>query len=177
MIYERPESIILNDLLNRLDFAKLVIPHVNKRFFKDVDEQIIFESIASHICKFDALPTEQAMVFAITQNQTRTKEEDEPTLAYLQTILKPTREPDALLKATAQDFIRDQGYRAYLWDAIEASEPTSKHKKDRERFLQWQQRPANSHLTNCLTWTLRIGKLSTIFYRPTMKSSHSTQKV
>lgn len=61
------EQVILANLCVNEDFARKVIPYLEKTYFSDNIERIIFNIIVEHINKFNTLPTKTVIMLALSE--------------------------------------------------------------------------------------------------------------
>ena len=57
----RIEDVILSGLLHSEDYARKVVPHLEKEYFAERVDALIYDEIATFFLKFNALPTKQTL--------------------------------------------------------------------------------------------------------------------
>ena len=65
MMLERPEEIILNQLIHNEDFHRRVIPHLERPLFHDRIEGILFDIIKKYSEKYNGPPTVEVINIVI----------------------------------------------------------------------------------------------------------------
>ena len=58
----RTEQLILKPLINNEEYSRKVLPFVQKEFFSDGNEQLVFDKIKTFIDKYNSIPSREALV-------------------------------------------------------------------------------------------------------------------
>ena len=71
----RVEQLVLKHLINNEDYARKTIPFLQKEYFTDGNEQIVFEKIKTFIASYNSIPSKEALVIEIDNDKTLNDEQ------------------------------------------------------------------------------------------------------
>ena len=71
----RVEQLVLKHLINNEDYARKTIPFLQKEYFTDSNEQIVFEKIKTFIASYNSIPSKEALVIEIDYDKTLNDEQ------------------------------------------------------------------------------------------------------
>ena len=71
----RVEQLVLKHLINNEDYARKTIPFLQKEYFTDSNEQIVFEKIKTFIASYNSIPSKEALVIEIDNDKTLNDEQ------------------------------------------------------------------------------------------------------
>lgn len=106
------ESTILSSLVFSEDFARKSIPYLNREYFQQPSQQVLFKLIKDHFSKYNRSPTKQSLEIDLQASKLDEKIFDE-TAEQLQQLAEPTVDPQWLLDST-EDFCKKRS----LYNAI-----------------------------------------------------------
>ena len=66
----RIEQLVLKHLINNEDYARKTIPFLQKEYFTDSNEQIVFEKIKTFIASYNSIPSREALAIEIDNDKT-----------------------------------------------------------------------------------------------------------
>ena len=66
----RIEQLVLKHLINNEDYARKTIPFLQKEYFTDSNEQIVFEKIKTFIASYNSIPSREALAIEIDNDET-----------------------------------------------------------------------------------------------------------
>lgn len=109
----REANVVLHGLMTNMGYAEAVLPYLEDQFFDSAKS--IFKAVRSHITRYNASPTYEQVVMAISE----TNGDSDETLARLQEVIKTDEAPDPqwLLDQT-ETFIRIKRRHHFLLDCI-----------------------------------------------------------
>ena len=71
----RLESTILKNLLYNEEYTRKVVPFIQKSYFSENSEKLLFQEIFDFIEKYKTLPTYESLVINFTEKKTVTETE------------------------------------------------------------------------------------------------------
>ena len=68
MINDRIEHVILKSLIFNESYSRRVLPFIKSEYFSDLGEKLVFEKISDYILKYDARPSKEALLIAVSKD-------------------------------------------------------------------------------------------------------------
>jgi replicative DNA helicase len=114
---EKVENLVLKNLIHNEEYARKVIPFIQKEYFEDQPSRILYEEISAFIINYDQLPTREAVSIEIENREDlneQTFKELSQTLSYLD------KEPADFfwLLDTTERWCRDRAIYLALMESI-----------------------------------------------------------
>jgi len=110
----RIENTIISNLIHNEDYIRQVLPFLNKRYFSDRKEAIIFEEISNFFTKYNKLPTKEIISIELS-NRTDISDNDYKDFGnYVTAIEKSETNSDWLLNETEAFCKKKAIYNAIL---------------------------------------------------------------
>jgi replicative DNA helicase len=107
------ESVIISSLLISEDYARKVVPHLEKEYFAERVDALIYDEINTFFLKFNVLPTKEVLRVQITDKSGISNSDAEDALARIQGLSTEPKNLDWLIEKT-EAFCRDRA----LYNAI-----------------------------------------------------------
>jgi len=137
MMLERPEEIILNQLIHNEDFHRTVIPHLEKPLFHDRIEGILFSIIAGYSEKYNGPPSVEVINIVIGKMNNLSEEEYSTIIEYRDEILSEpydNTETSEWLIDLSEEFLQDQSVHNAVSDSIGIIEGKDKDKRQKDEI-------------------------------------------
>lgn len=113
----RTEDTILSALMQSEEYARKVIPHLDKDYFAERTDLILYDEISSFFLKYNALPTRESIQVQV-QNRNGVSQSDlEESLTKLQNLSPKSQNLDWLLEST-EKFCKDRAVYNAIMKAI-----------------------------------------------------------
>lgn len=109
----RVEEIVLSNLLLSEDYARKVVPHLEKEYFAERVDALIYDEINSFFLKFNTLPTKEVLRVQISDKSGISNSDTEEALSRVQGLSSEPKNLDWLVEKT-EAFCRDRA----LYNAI-----------------------------------------------------------
>jgi hypothetical protein len=106
---QRIEVIILRNLLHNEEYTRKVLPFLDKEYFVEHADKLLYEQIDTFVNKYNNLPTKEALVIELDSTSLRNEEFDEVTdlLTYVEE--QDNEQPDTQwLLETTEKFCQDK---------------------------------------------------------------------
>jgi len=106
---QRIEVIILRNLLHNEEYTRKVLPFLDKEYFVEHADKLLYEQIDTFVNKYNNLPTKEALVIELDSTSLRNEEFDEVTdlLTYVEE--QDNEQPDIQwLLETTEKFCQDK---------------------------------------------------------------------
>lgn len=68
MINDRIELVILKSLMFNESYSRRVLPFIKPEYFSDMGEKLVFEKVSDFILKYDARPSKEALLIAVSKD-------------------------------------------------------------------------------------------------------------
>ncbi len=121
MIIQRKEELILNQLLYNDEYFRKVYPHLDKKYFQERIEFILFEVIQEHTKKYGSPPSITTLSIAINEKRGITAEEINSLNEYIGELLNEPAEieesNDTIIDQT-EDFCKERAMYNAIIDAM-----------------------------------------------------------
>ena len=125
----RIENTILNNLLYNEEYARKVLPFINKRYFQDRKEGIIFEEYQKFFDKYNKPITKEILAIEISNRKDLTDKEYNEFSEYINKIDNTEINPDWLMNETESFCKKKAVYNAIL-DSIGIIDGKDKQKSE-----------------------------------------------
>lgn len=126
----RLEDVIVSNLLYNEDYARTVVPFLDKRFFSEKTDSIVVQEICKFFTSHNKLPTKKILAIEISNRKDLSDSEFAEMGEYLTSIEKPDNDLDWLITQSESFFKKKSIYNAIL-DSIEIMDGKDKvHKED-----------------------------------------------
>lgn len=109
----RVEEIVLSNLLMQEDYARKVVPHLEKEYFAERVDALIYDEIQTFFLKFNTLPTKEVLRVQIADKAGVSNSDTEEALSRVQGLSVEPKNLDWLVEKT-EAFCRDRA----LYNAI-----------------------------------------------------------
>jgi len=121
MINDRVEVLILKNLIFDETYCRRVLPFVKEEYFTDEVEKTLFLKISSFILKYDSLPTKEALLISVS-NDDKLTEYVETALKEIITAFEPSVvEPNWLIEQT-EEWCKDKAIYNALLNSIKIAD-------------------------------------------------------
>jgi len=107
------EQIILSNLCYNEEYLRKVIPFLKPEYFSRNEDRIVFNKIATHTETYNAAPSKQALMIAVTDDKAVTESEFSEIQAIVDTLDTEDADSQWLLDET-QKFCKDRA----LYNAV-----------------------------------------------------------
>jgi archaellum biogenesis ATPase FlaH len=124
---EKVENLVLKNLIHNEEYARKVIPFIQKEYFEDQPNRILYEEISTFIINYDKLPTREAISIEVENREDLT----EQTFKELGQILSYLdKEPADFfwLLDTTERWCRDRAIYLALMESIALAEGKDERK-------------------------------------------------
>ena len=125
----RIENTILNNLLYNEEYARKVLPFINKRYFQDRKEGIIFEEYQKFFDKYNKPITKEILAIEVSNRKDLTDKEYNEFSEYINKIDNTEINPDWLMNETESFCKKKAVYNAIL-DSIGIIDGKDKQKSE-----------------------------------------------
>ena len=79
MVSERVPLTILNNLIHDEEFTRKVIPFIEKDYFEERSDKVVFEEIETFLKAYDSLPTKEVLQIEVGKRTDLTQDEFQST--------------------------------------------------------------------------------------------------
>ena len=114
---ETVETIILKNLIHNDEYSRKVLPFINKEYFEDYNEKIIFEEISNFITKYNNLPTRETLIIE-SENRTDITDDSAKEINKYIGLLENTPTDDQWLLDTTEKWCKDRAIYLALVESI-----------------------------------------------------------
>ena len=76
---QRIETLILKNLIHNDEYARKVLPFLNKDYFEEHTDKLLYEHVDTFITKYNNLPTKEALVIELENSSLNDTEFDNVT--------------------------------------------------------------------------------------------------
>ena len=121
MINDRIESVILSSLLNDETYCRRVLPFIKAEYFSDECEKLVFLKVSDFILKYDALPSKEALVIAIS-NDKQLVDSVEKQAKDVVVSLEPIRVEQKWLIDQTEEWCKDRAIYHALMNSIKIAD-------------------------------------------------------
>ena len=129
---QRIEQIILKNLIHNEEYSRKVLPFLNKEYFIEPTDKILYEQVNSFINKYNNLPTKEALTIEL--DNTTLKEEEFENVTELLTYLEGQNDEKSdiqWLLETTEKFCQDKAIYNAVVSSIKILDEPEKSKSDK----------------------------------------------
>ena len=126
---ETTEKVILRNLMRDEEFSRRVIPFLKDEYFKTRSDKTVFQMIAHHIERYNALPTSDVLSIALDEKSNISEQEYKNCLELVEDLSEDKEKVDLdwLLDKT-ENFCKDRAIYNAILESIEIIDGKSKSK-------------------------------------------------
>lgn len=111
------ENIVLSNLVHNEPYARKVLPYIKDEYFLDLDERYVFNSINSFVTKYNSLPSKEAIVLSINNDEKINEDRFDSLIGIVQKLqIDPMSDSEWLVNET-EKFCQDRA----LYNAVRQS--------------------------------------------------------
>ena len=114
---ETIETTILKNLIHNDEYSRKVLPFINKEYFEDYNEKVIFEEVSNFIIKYNNLPTKETLIIESEKRTDITDDNFKQVCDYVST-LEDTPSDDQWLLDTTEKWCKDRAIYLALVESI-----------------------------------------------------------
>jgi len=112
------ERIILTNLCNNEEYLRKVIPFLKSEYFSSSSERVIFDKIAAHTETYNAPPSKQAIVIAVTEDKSVSETQYNEVQAIVNELEQEDTNGEWLLDET-EKFCKDKALFNAIMESIQ----------------------------------------------------------
>lgn len=118
---KRIEFVILKNLIFTEEYTRKVLPFLQKDYFNDNTEKIIFEEVSEFVESFKKLPTYEALVINLSESKKLSEEQVTSAISLLQKINNDKNEPTNLewLTTQTEEYCKNRAIYNAIMDAVQ----------------------------------------------------------
>ena len=130
---QRIETLILKNLIHNDEYARKVLPFLNKDYFEEHTDKLLYEQVDTFITKYNNLPTKEALVIELENSTLNDSEFDNVTALLTHVEGENTDEkPDIQwLLETTERFCQDKAIYNAVVKSIKILDEPEKTKDDK----------------------------------------------
>ena len=129
---QRVEALILKNLMHNEEYSRKVLPFLNKEYFMEHTDKLLYEQVSTFINKYNNLPTKEALTIELDNTSLKEEEFEDVTglLGYLEG--EKNEKPDlAWLLETTEKFCQDKAIYNAVVSSIKILDEPEKSKADK----------------------------------------------
>ncbi len=129
---QRIETLILKNLIHNEEYSRKVLPFLNKEYFMEHTDKLLYEQVNSFINKYNNLPTNEALIIEL--DNTPLKDEEFENVTELITHLgeeKDEKSDIQWLLETTEKFCQDKAIYNAVVSSIKILDEPEKSKSDK----------------------------------------------
>jgi len=88
----RIEQVILKNLIQTEEYTRKVLPFLEKEYFSDSTERILFQEVREFVNKYKNLPSEEALIINLSDSKNLTDQQLSSTVELLKTLCSSNKE-------------------------------------------------------------------------------------
>lgn len=115
----RIEDVIFSNLINNDDYARKVIPYIKGEYFQDKSDKTVFELIESHVAKYNAFPTREALIIELSSIKGLSQEQFEDAKVLVKEIKKSEQHDIEWLLDKTEAFCKEKAVYNALMTSIQ----------------------------------------------------------
>jgi len=124
------EELILHNLIKNDSYSRKVLPFLQKEYFLDKIERLIFETAQQYIVKYGNLPTKEALIITLDKNKGLSEKENKDILSTLDEICKNTDSCDLdWLISETENFCKEKAVYNAIMESINIIDGKSSNTK------------------------------------------------
>ena len=121
------ETTILKNLIHNDEYSRKVIPFIDKEYFEELHEKIIFEEICTFIVKYNSLPTKETLTIE-SEKRTDITEEVFSKIRDCIGLLDDTPNDHQWLLDTTEKWCKDRAIYLALVESISIADGNNEKK-------------------------------------------------
>ena len=129
---QRVEALILKNLMHNEEYSRKVLPFLNKEYFMEHTDKLLYEQVSTFINKYNNLPTKEALTIELDNTSLKEEEFEDVTglLGYLEG--EKNEKPDLTwLLETTEKFCQDKAIYNAVVSSIKILDEPEKSKADK----------------------------------------------
>ena len=129
---QRIETLILKNLIHNEEYSRKVLPFLNKEYFMERTDKLLYEQVNLFINKYNNLPTKEALVIEL--DSTSLKDEEFENVTELLTYLEGQKDEQSditWLLETTEKFCQDKAIYNAVVSSIKILDEPEKSKSDK----------------------------------------------
>ena len=129
---QRIETLILRNLIHNEEYSRKVLPFLNKEYFMERTDKLLYEQVNLFINKYNNLPTKEALVIEL--DSTSLKDEEFENVTELLTYLEGQKDEKSdiqWLLETTEKFCQDKAIYNAVVSSIKILDEPEKSKSDK----------------------------------------------
>ena len=116
---DKIENLILSHLINNEDYSRKVLPYLKPLYFEDHTERLIFNEIEKYIKTHNGIPTKQALLIELDQQEGLNENDFELASKYIENVKQPeSLEVTSWLLEQSEKFCQDRAIYLAVVDSI-----------------------------------------------------------
>ena len=121
------ELTILKNLLHNDEYSRKVLPFLNKEYFENYNEKIIFEEICNFIVKYNNLPTKETLIIEVEKRTDIVEDTFKGICEYVNRLEKTPSDEQWLLDTT-EKWCKDRAIYLALVESISIADGNGEKK-------------------------------------------------
>jgi len=114
---ETVETTILKNLIHNEEYSRKVLPFINKEYFEDYNEKVVFEEISNFIVKYNNLPTKESLIIE-SENRTDITDDSSKQIKDFIGLLESTPSDEQWLLDITEKWCKDRAIYLALVESI-----------------------------------------------------------
>ena len=129
---QRVEALILKNLIHNEEYSRKVLPFLNKEYFMEHTDKLLYEQVSAFINKYNNLPTKEALTIELDNTSLKEEEFENVTglLGYLEGEKDEQSDLTWLLETT-EKFCQDKAIYNAVVSSIKILDEPEKSKSDK----------------------------------------------
>ena len=129
---QRVEALILKNLIHNEEYSRKVLPFLNKEYFMEHTDKLLYEQVSAFINKYNNLPTKEALTIELDNTSLKEEEFENVTslLGYLEGEKDGQTDIQWLLETT-EKFCQDKAIYNAVVSSIKILDEPEKSKDDK----------------------------------------------
>jgi replicative DNA helicase len=124
------EEIILHNLIKNDSYSRKVLPFIQREYFINKPERLIFETVQEYITKYGNLPTKEALIIILDKNKGLSEKENQQILQTLDEVCKNTDASDLdWLVSETENFCKEKAVYNAIMESINIIDGKSQNTK------------------------------------------------
>ena len=121
------ELTILKNLLHNDEYSRKVLPFLNKEYFENYNEKIIFEEVCNFIVKYNNLPTKETLIIEVEKRTDIVEDTFKGICEYVNRLEKTPSDEQWLLDTT-EKWCKDRAIYLALVESISIADGNGEKK-------------------------------------------------
>lgn len=113
------EETILNHLMSNEQYARKVSPYIEPDFFEAVNNRNLFLKIASYLDKYNSIPTKEAIVIELGNDNTLTDEQYQQTVESIDTFKADKETSEEWLVEKTEEWCQERAVHNAIMEGID----------------------------------------------------------